>query len=65
VAAVVVAVVAMTTVVTVATIVAVGADAVEEEVVGCRLTTGRFSSFSANPWIMKARPFKVGSLYTS
>jgi hypothetical protein len=53
-------------VVVVATVVAVGAAVVEEEVVaGSPLDHGRFSSFSANPWILKARPLKVGSLYTS
>jgi hypothetical protein len=30
-----------------------------------RLTTERFSSFLANSWILKARPFTLGSLYTS
>jgi hypothetical protein len=28
------------------------------------LTTVRFSSFSANPWILKVRPFTLGSLST-
>jgi hypothetical protein len=48
------------------TVAAVGAAVVEEEVaVGSPLDTGRFLSFSANPCILKARPFKVGSLYAS
>jgi hypothetical protein len=41
---------------------AVGAVVVENEVA---VTTGRFLSFSANPWVLKARPFTLGFLYTS
>jgi hypothetical protein len=53
-------------VITVAAVVAVEAVVVKEEVVaGSPLDHGRFSTFSTNPWILKARPFKVGSLYTS
>jgi hypothetical protein len=50
----------------VAAVITVGATVVEEEVAaGSPLDQGRFSSFSANPCILKARPFKVGSLYAS
>jgi hypothetical protein len=47
-------------------VVAVGAAVVEDKVAAgaACLTTGRFSSFLANPWILKARPFMLGSLYT-
>jgi hypothetical protein len=66
VAAVVAAVIAVAVVVAVAVIVTIGAAVIEEEVAaGGILTTGRFSSFSTNPWILKVRPFTVGSLYTS
>jgi hypothetical protein len=62
VAAVVTVVATMAAVIAVAAVVAV----VEEEVAACSpLDHGRLSSFSTNPWIVKARPFMLGSLYTS
>jgi hypothetical protein len=53
-------------VIAVAAVVVVGAAVVEEEVAaGSPLDREEFSSFSANPWILKVRPFKVRSLYAS
>jgi hypothetical protein len=53
-------------VVVVAAVVTVRAAVVEEEMAaGSPLDHGEVLELAANPWILKARPFKVGSLYTS
>jgi hypothetical protein len=59
-------VVVVAAVIVVAAVVTVGSTVVEEEVAaGSPLDHGEVPSFSANTWILKARPFMVGSLYTS
>jgi hypothetical protein len=65
VAAVVAAIVAVAAVIAVAAIVAVGASVVEVEVVaGSPLDHGEVLELLSQPWILKVRPFTVGSLYT-